>query len=223
MRLHFAVDFDGTISLIDTTDRLLERFADAKWLDVERDWVAGEIGSRECLARQIALLDASPEDIAACVAGIDIDPDFPEFARYAQSLGASMEIVSDGFDRFIQPILHREGLDLPLTCNRLMAVDGRHWRAEFPHASADCQAMSGVCKCRAVKTGRFTVLVGDGRSDFCVAKQADFVLAKGKLAQHCIEQNHDHLAISGFAEAVGWLKFQMNADDSAFSSILGVE
>jgi 2-hydroxy-3-keto-5-methylthiopentenyl-1-phosphate phosphatase len=54
MRPHFAVDFDGTVSLTDTTDHLLDRFSGPEWLEVEQDWVAGRIGSRECLARQIA-------------------------------------------------------------------------------------------------------------------------------------------------------------------------
>jgi 2-hydroxy-3-keto-5-methylthiopentenyl-1-phosphate phosphatase len=42
------VDFDGTISLEDTTDVILERFADPEWRKVESEWLAGIIGSREC-------------------------------------------------------------------------------------------------------------------------------------------------------------------------------
>lgn len=55
------VDFDGTISLEDTTDVILERFADPEWRTVEAEWLAGRIGSRECLARQIDLVRASRE------------------------------------------------------------------------------------------------------------------------------------------------------------------
>lgn len=218
MRFHFAVDFDGTISLTDTTDHLLERFAAKEWLDVEQEWVSGRIGSRECLARQIALIDASAGDIEDAVLGIGIDPDFAEFAALAEAVGAEIEIVSDGFDRFIKPILEREGIRLPLTCNRLTANGERRWRAEFPFADANCQAMSGVCKCRVRNPDRFTVLIGDGGSDFCLANQAGFVLAKGKLARHCEEKGYAHMPISGFAAAINWLKLQASAPDGVFSS-----
>jgi 2-hydroxy-3-keto-5-methylthiopentenyl-1-phosphate phosphatase len=223
MRFHFAVDFDGTVSLIDTTDHLLERFAAKEWLDVEKEWVAGKIGSRECLARQAALLDAGAEDIASTLAAADIDPEFPAFVRLVQGLGASIEIVSDGFDRCIQPILARENLNIALTSNRLVPVGDRHWRAEFPHSSDICPAMSGVCKCRTLSGERFTVMIGDGRSDFCIAGQADFVLAKGKLAEHCEERGYAFLPISGFADVINWLKLQAEAADGAFSTMNALE
>ena len=56
------VDFDGTITCRDTTDAVLEAFADPSWLAVEREWVAGRIGSRACLTAQMALVDAPTAD-----------------------------------------------------------------------------------------------------------------------------------------------------------------
>src|SRR5947208_12784471 len=51
-------DFDGTITQVDVTDAILERLADPQWRDLERAWVRGEIGSRERLARQMAVVPA---------------------------------------------------------------------------------------------------------------------------------------------------------------------
>ena len=65
MKIDITIDFDGTVTLGDVTQLVLERFADPKWLEVEAEWVAGRIGSRECLARQAALLSASPGEIDA--------------------------------------------------------------------------------------------------------------------------------------------------------------
>ena len=56
-------DFDGTISLIDVTDSLLEKFAAPEWEDIEKIWQDGIIGSRECLAQQIPLLDMSQVEL----------------------------------------------------------------------------------------------------------------------------------------------------------------
>jgi 2-hydroxy-3-keto-5-methylthiopentenyl-1-phosphate phosphatase len=44
--------------------------------------------------------------------------------------------------------------------------------------------------------------VGDGRSDFCVAARAKWVLAKGQLAHHCRQSKIPHIAIDGFADAI---------------------
>ncbi|HTD28681.1 MAG TPA: phosphatase, partial [Xanthomonadaceae bacterium] len=51
-------DFDGTISVEDVTDSLLERHAHPDWMRLERRWKAGKIGSHDCMAGQIGLIDA---------------------------------------------------------------------------------------------------------------------------------------------------------------------
>lgn len=205
MELHFAVDFDGTVTLCDTTDLLLERFADKEWLQVEEEWVSGKIGSRECLARQVALIKASRSQIVEALGDVEVDPHFPEFVSAVRSLGASIQIVSDGFDFSIATILERYDLDLPVISNRLAWLGGGRWRAEWPYSASDCRAMSGVCKCQVARQGRFVVHVGDSRSDFCLAGQAGFVLAKGALADHCEKQGYPHLRIESFADAVDWI------------------
>jgi 2-hydroxy-3-keto-5-methylthiopentenyl-1-phosphate phosphatase len=90
------VDFDGTIAPTDTTDLLLERFAAPEWRDIEEEWKAGRIGSRECLVRQIDLVRATPEQMDAFVAGIDIDPGFQDLVEMCRGLGHSVTVVSDG-------------------------------------------------------------------------------------------------------------------------------
>lgn len=206
MRLHFAIDFDGTIALEDTTDVLLDRRAEPEWLDVEKEWLAGRIGSRECLARQAALIRATPEELDAALLDVAIDPDFTPFVAAASRAGATMQVVSDGFDRCIFPLLERAGVRLPVTCNRLRSTGGNRWTAEFPSFAPDCEGMSGVCKCQAAQTKRTLVLIGDGRSDFCLASRADVVLAKGKLAAHCAENNHPFTPINSFADVLDWLQ-----------------
>jgi 2-hydroxy-3-keto-5-methylthiopentenyl-1-phosphate phosphatase len=206
MRLHFAIDFDGTIALEDTTDLLLDRRAEPAWLDVEQEWLAGRIGSRECLAQQAALIRATPEELDLALSDVSIDPDFVPFVASARRAGATMQIVSDGFDRCILPALRRTGVNLPVTSNRLRHVGGDRWAAEFPAYSPHCNATSGVCKCEAAQTRQTLVLIGDGRSDFCLASRADVVLAKGKLAAHCAEKNYQFTPINSFADVMEWLR-----------------
>jgi 2-hydroxy-3-keto-5-methylthiopentenyl-1-phosphate phosphatase len=201
MDLDITIDFDGTVTLGDTTDRMLERFAEPQWRDVEAEWADGHIGSRECLSRQAALLRASPGEIDAVLDIVETDPSFPRFVQEARALGATTKIVSDGFDRFIEPILARIGVKIPLVCNRLLPAGPGSWRAEFPNANDDCRSESGVCKCATATADKFQLLIGDGRSDFCLAQESDLVFAKGKLAEFCREQQIPYRPIVSFRDA----------------------
>jgi 2,3-diketo-5-methylthio-1-phosphopentane phosphatase len=218
LKCRLLVDFDGTIASLDTTDFLLERFAAPSWRDIEEDWKAGRIGSRECMVRQIDLVRASQAEMDEFVAGIEIDPAFPSFASLCGRLGHSIAVVSDGLDRTVEAVLRRHDLDLPYYANHLEWRGEDRWRLTFPHARSDCQALSGNCKCNftAGTPRELSVVVGDGRSDFCVAGRADLVLAKGALLDHCIETDLPHFAFADFAEATeilaGWLEERTATD-----------
>jgi 2,3-diketo-5-methylthio-1-phosphopentane phosphatase len=195
-------DFDGTISVEDTTDTLLERFGKPGWEVLESDWRAGRINSHDCMAGQVALLDMSRAELDAHLAERDIDGAFADFVKTAHAQNLHIEILSDGLDYAIHTILTRYQLDwLPVTANRLEAVGEREWRLAFPNASRACSVASGTCKCaRAAQAqGAHTrvLMVGDGASDF--------VFAKGKLVDHCRAKNIPHAPIDGFADALNLL------------------
>jgi 2,3-diketo-5-methylthio-1-phosphopentane phosphatase len=207
--LHFVIDFDGTISTEDVFCRLLDTYGLSTWYDIDELQAAGKIDGRECLSCEIATLNASPDEIDACAASVPPDPHFAAFVARARALGATLEIVSDGLDRVILPYIERLGVDLPITCNYLREDGERRWRLEFPPLPLKaCTGGSGVCKCRVLRPGRHTVLIGDGVSDFCIAGRVDFVLAKGELAKHCRESGYPHVAIAGFEDALRWLENQ---------------
>jgi 2-hydroxy-3-keto-5-methylthiopentenyl-1-phosphate phosphatase len=212
LKCRLLVDFDGTIAPADTTDLLLERFAAPAWRDIEEDWKAGRIGSRECMVRQIDLVRASRADMDDFVAGIEIDPDFADFAALCERLGHDICVLSDGLDRTVEAVLRRHGIGLPYFANRLQWVGDDRWRLTFPYARSDCRALSGNCKCdfTAGAPHKAVIVIGDGRSDFCVSARADLVLAKGSLLKHCIASGLSHFAFADFAEATdiltGWLE-----------------
>jgi 2,3-diketo-5-methylthio-1-phosphopentane phosphatase len=203
MKCHVFVDFDGTIAPSDTTDLLLEQFADPRWQDIEDEWKAGRIGSRECLVRQIDLVRATPDELDAFVSGIGIDPSFPAFVSLCQAQDYHVTVVSDGLDRAVGAVLAQAGIDLPYFANHLEWLGGDRWRLGFPHARSDCRSLSGNCKCQFAEAavGAVRVVVGDGRSDFCVSERADLVLAKGALAQHCRGNDLPYFGFHTFDEA----------------------
>jgi 2-hydroxy-3-keto-5-methylthiopentenyl-1-phosphate phosphatase len=211
VKCHVFVDFDGTIASLDTTDLLLERFAAPAWRGIEDDWKAGRIGSRECLVRQIDLVRATPAELDDFIADIEIDPGFPAFVDLCIDQGHDVTVVSDGLDRTIETVLKRHDLDLPFYANHLEWRGADRWRLRFPHARSDCEALSGNCKCQFTESARFDLrmVVGDGRSDFCIARRADLVLAKSALLPHCVAAGLPVRAFETFQQATdllaGWL------------------
>ena len=196
------LDFDGTIAIEDTTDRLLERFAGPGWRDIEAEWEAQRIGSRECMERQVDLVRASRAEMARFIDSIHIDPGFLPFVDALQAARFEVTVVSDGLDRIVEGVLARTGIRLPIKANRLEHLGHDRWRLGFPHASANCANASGNCKCAHAASVRGPrIVVGDGRSDFCAANGADYVFAKGRLQAHCEENGIAHAPIADLTEA----------------------
>lgn len=199
-------DFDGTISVEDVIDSLLDRYGRPGWEQLERDWRAGRIGSRTCMSGQVALLDMSRDELDAHLAEVWIDHSFPAFVAKARELGLPIHVVSDGLDYAIHRILGRHGLgDLPVSANHLApGIPPQRWRLTSPFQAAGCA--SGTCKCACVEQGRAagrkTLLIGDGASDFCAADRVDFVFAKHRLIEHCRAAGIAYVPITGFEDAL---------------------
>lgn len=199
-------DFDNTISTSDVTDALLQRFGMPGHEELENDWVAGKIGSKECMSGQIGLLNASFDELNDCLNQITIDPYFPQFVKTVQKYNIDLHIVSDGLDYAIDAILQRYGLEsIPIYANHLVQTGERSWKLDFPYESANCKKKSGHCKCihtrRPSGYSRRIIYVGDGASDYCVSHQTDWVVAKSNLIDYCRKNRLKHSPIQSFLDA----------------------
>ena len=204
-------DFDGTISLLDVTDTLLNRFGKPGWQDLEDAWERGEIGSRECMKGQVALLDMSEAELQQHLDTIEIDAHFAGFVAEAKAHGVKVQVVSDGIDYAIRHVLARHGMaDLEVIANHLVQTGERSWRLDSPWASNHCTRASGNCKCERLAEqqavhGR-VLYIGDSTSDFCVSGKADFVLAKYKLIVYCESRGIAHARFEHFGQATQLLE-----------------
>ena len=135
-------DFDGTVTPFDVTDAILERFARPAWKTIEDEWVRGAISARQCMERQIPLIEAPLERLDAFLDTVPVTGGFVEFVRYSRSKGIPLGIVSDGMDYPIKRILNRHGLrHVPVVANRMVYREGAY-RLEFPYGREGCP--SGV-------------------------------------------------------------------------------
>lgn len=212
----FVIDFDGTVAPTDTVDALLERFADPEWRRIEQEWVAGNITSRECMAQQIALVRGRRAVLEEFLHSVVIDPSFEKFVEYIRPF-AEIAVISDGLD---EPIRHAlRNIDIPIFANRLEY--GRKGLAlHFPYGDVACEVGSGVCKCavaRSIAAGRAMkiVLVGDGRSDLCIARHADVVFAKGSLLRFCESEGIRYTPFETFEDVLNAVqRFQQSESNS---------
>lgn len=198
-------DFDGTITLIDVTDAVLRAFARPTWVEWEARWVRGEITARECLSRQVELIQADRDTLVRFAAALPIDEGIIALAHRCAEHGVPLVIVSDGIDLLIEAVLRRHGLlHLPVFSNR-MRWDARGVPSlSFPFAAQRCDSGAGTCKCaltcRAAVPPARSVYIGDGRSDHCVSSKVRRLFAKGALRRWCDLQGLAHEPFEKLAE-----------------------
>lgn len=208
-------DFDGTITQLDVTDQILTQLAHPSWREVEQEWACGSIGSRECLERQMALVEASASELNALIDAVPIDRYFSRFVRWIERHDLPFYVLSDGFDYVIRRVLRRAGINGYLRNGThlfasTLRVEGRRLRTSFPHSALPCA--HGCATCKAEIMQRFggdrapVVFVGDGLSDRFAVREADLILAKRPLAAYCRENRIACQPFETFAEVESALK-----------------
>ncbi|HML34761.1 MULTISPECIES: MtnX-like HAD-IB family phosphatase [Sporomusa] len=213
-------DFDNTITSMDTTDALLSRFASPEWEEIERQWVAGHITARECMAQQIGMLDLNLADLHNFLDKISLAKGFKEFIAFVRRQKIDLTVVSDGLDYVIRHVLARHGLqDIPIIANQLRIIESGYELA-FPHSRENCG--SGVCKCAAAASQSPVILIGDGCSDFCLASRAALVLAKRGLSleAYCRENSLNYLPYDDFYKIIRILDCLQHSQSFHYNEIL---
>ena len=209
MSLIIFSDFDGTIAQVDVTDAILNEFAGPDWQTVEEEWLAGQIGSRECLRRQMALVRASAGELNALIDSVPLDPGFAAFQRWTRERRLPFYVVSDGFDYVICRILRRCGVDGELVNGShlfasSMRVEGTSVEVDFPHGPEPCVHGCATCKPEVIRrlgARRSPVIfIGDGLSDRFAVQAADVVFAKDKLLTFCRGRGIGATPFSTFAD-----------------------
>ncbi len=209
----FICDFDGTVSPSDIGAAFARRFSPGGAAETPgflTRWRRGEMDHRELTVAQCALLAVTRDQALAFARGFALDPHFTPFVREARARGHEVAVVSEGLDFYVRDLLERAGLgELPWSANVAHFAHGRVTPG-FPAAPAGC-GRCGNCKGAHVRAWRArgyrTVLVGDGLSDRCGAREADAVLARGDLLAWCRREGIGVTSFESFADVAraAWL------------------
>jgi 2-hydroxy-3-keto-5-methylthiopentenyl-1-phosphate phosphatase len=181
-----VLDWDGTVTLVDTLWLVLERFGDYEvFKSAGERLMRGEIDYRQLMELEFSTVkNASLDEVTAWLVGYaEIRPGFHELVARHEPL-----LLSSGFEELIRPLMARERVEFELVANRVEAQpDG--WRVLW-NRDRPCEFCGDWCKRMGLPPQPF-VYVGDGYSDRCPALSAERIFARAGLA--------DYLAARGVA------------------------
>ena len=200
MKLALILDFDGTITTKDIGVEIIKKYAGPDWKVGLRRWQMGDFDQRQLMEWEFARLpsDRLPEMREFALNEAIIRPGLNELLELCQSNDVPVEVVSNGMMFYIEAVLGRERLsDLAFVAPipTLSGIDNGPV-VSFAKGVQTCEA-TGLCKCARARSlrsnDRKIVFVGDGISDFCIAeKEADFILARSSLRDHCVKNQLTH-------------------------------
>jgi 2-hydroxy-3-keto-5-methylthiopentenyl-1-phosphate phosphatase len=176
--VRLVLDWDGTVTEVDTLHLVLEEFGDREIYTRVEGALGESMTLNEVIAAEFATVTTPLEEVVGwLLENTDIRPGFAELAREQRPL-----IVSSGFHETIEPLLEREGVlgAVELRANRL---DPRPagWHVLF-RADHQCGTCGEPCKRQDLPQDGEVVFAGDGYSDRCAALAADRVFARDGLA-----------------------------------------
>jgi 2-hydroxy-3-keto-5-methylthiopentenyl-1-phosphate phosphatase len=208
-----VVDFDGTMVVQDIGDLVCTELGEhAAWRAAEDEFAAGKIGFKTLLEKIFASVRVDEAAIAAFARERAVlRGGFEAFAHGQYDAGRPLVVCSAGLEVYIRAVMERLPPHLhahiEVRANRaLCSPDGM--RLEFPGAGRGCDHC-GSCKAPVVEdlkaAGWKVVFVGDGTSDRCGARVADFVFARGSLLRTCAAEGLAHAPYESFDDVVaGW-------------------
>jgi 2-hydroxy-3-keto-5-methylthiopentenyl-1-phosphate phosphatase len=178
-RARLVLDWDGTVTVVDTLWLVLVEFGDeGVFRRAGEQLLAGKLGYRELMELEFSTVQgATLDDVNTWLAEhARIRPGFHELVRGHEPL-----VLSSGFEELIRPLLARERIEVELVANRLdPRPDG--WRVVW-NREQPCEVCGNWCKRDGLPAGRF-VYVGDGYSDRCPALAAERIFARAGLADY---------------------------------------
>ena len=207
-------DFDNTISTFDVFDSMLPRFSkDAFWIELEKKWKGGKIGSKACLEGQIKRMSITRGALDKYLSGIKLDPYFKRLVKFLNARRIMAIVLSDNFYYILNRILnYHNGIKKLKVYSNILRFAKDRLIPYFPYRSQNCQ-VCGHCKTKNllanVNKDSIIIYIGDGHSDICPAQYADIVFAKEDLLKHYKDTKSTCFAYKSLKDVYNYFKRSM--------------
>jgi len=207
-------DFDGTISLTDTLEYVLRKFAVGDWKSFDEQYDRGEIGLQECLRGQGRLV-RTPEMVLVAemerVTGFRSN--FDKLVQYCRHNKVPLVAVSAGLDFVLRDLLRMKGWNNLVRLSAAKAEctpEGIKFTFPRLHDKTSLSIKDDLVKYYKAK-GRRVAYVGDGIWDIHALKEADyrFAIKGSRLAELCRRQGIPAREVSDFLEMVTAIQYDL--------------
>ena len=203
-------DFDGTITMEDTTVVLVNVCGNAENDQIEVEYIAGSLNNREAMARHFEIMNIGLGEYLSVVDdNIRVDPWFDTFLSHVKDTETPFCIVSGGFIQGIRRVLGESRLEgVEIHANKLTGENPV--RTSFITKNPVCDKPHGPCgNCKRDyiseirgRTDRTLVFIGDGLTDRCAIEGVDILLAKNALASYCDDQGISYVPYNDFSDVI---------------------
>jgi 2-hydroxy-3-keto-5-methylthiopentenyl-1-phosphate phosphatase len=205
-------DFDNTIATCDVFDNMLLLFSkDDRWVELEKKWKSGKIGSKTCLEGQLRGMDLSKKSLDAYLPKIKLDPYFKPLYKFLLAKKVKTLVLSDNYDYILNRVFKINRINkLKVYANKLNFIKDKVV-TDYPYKAKDCQ-ICAHCKTKNLQAqapkDSAIIYVGDGESDTCPAKHAQVIFAKDHLLRHLKENKPDldYMAFHNLKDVFIYLK-----------------
>lgn len=192
-------DFDGTITATESLEAVFVRFLPGQWEPVKEKLVAGDTTLREAVPLLIESIPSHKyQEVLDFVSKIPIRAGFVDFLDFLDENAIPLVIISGGIRKMVE-------IKLSGLLDRIydvIAVDvdssGRYLQVHSQFAGGDelvdkSAAMAGY--------GADTkIVIGDGITDFNMARHADLVFARDSLSNYLEQNGIGHMRWDDFTE-----------------------
>ena len=207
-QLLLVLDYDGTVTVDECNEIILQRFTGDAWRPLEARALDGSLSHAECFKQQFALVRAPRDELFAAMADLaEPAPGLASFLDWALAGGARIAVVSVGFREAIERVWERHRLPpVELYASELEALPEGGNTVVLDDLFGDCPRCGpGGCKGAAVRALRraadAVAVFGDGVADLCLAREADIVFARGVLQQLCAAEGIAYHPLTDFETA----------------------
>ena len=192
-RAVFVSDFDGTLARPNFYQLVRKHLVPPGTPDYWREYREGTMTHFDALDAFFAAAQGGQSALLDMIDRMEVPADLAEHVERLRELGWEIVIVSAGCSWYIQELLGRAGVQMPIFANPGRVVDGR-LIMERPADSAHSCRETGIDKAAVVRTFQqethTVAFAGDGFPDFEAARlvAAHHRFARDDLAAACREE-----------------------------------
>ncbi len=194
-------DFDGTITAKESLEAVFKYFLPGKWEPVKEQLRSGKTTLRQGVAKLIeSIPSARYPEVLQFVSEIPIRPGFEEFLTFLENQNIPLVIVSGGIRGMVEVKVGH----LKHRIHKIVAVDvdtsGEYLKVDSRYAGGtELVAKSDVLR---AFDADWRVVIGDGITDFNMARDADLVFARDALARYLSDNGADYRNWSDFTDVM---------------------